>query len=140
MNLDAVKQRAASNHGKYRTLKISLMVITMNCVVPALARAAAVIVKPDFPALLTSIMDEPDRSPFPLRLLIACIHLQMNLFHYLTFAFNMVAILSYNVGLVIMVEDLRFASTKALKINKYAQMITICPPQAERTPKVEPPT
>ena len=99
--------------GKDRDLRTFHFSIAVVCAMAAFGRAVDVLPHPEFPALLTSLFDNPQQLPLPFKLLISSIHLYMNAFHHMNFAFNLMALMYYYYGFVSLVRPLRFADPKS---------------------------
>ena len=115
---------------KDRNLRIGLVAIAAACTTPAFARALDVLRNPEFPALLTSLFDAPRKLSMPVKLLIGYVHLHMNAFHYMNFAFNMMTLVYYYFGFVRLVRSLKLvdeshrlrSSEIASKVEKIARL------------------
>ena len=103
----------AGTHGldprKDRNLRIFLVSIAVACTTPAIARTLEVFRHPEFSALLTSVFDEPQRLSMPIKLILGYVHLHLNAFHYMNFAFNLMALVYYYHGFVHMMSSLKLA-------------------------------
>ena len=73
---------------------------------------------PEFPALFTSMSQNPRQLPLSVKLFIGYAHLHMSAFYYMNFAFNMMAVVYYNYRFVDMVSDLKLDG-KALKSSGF---------------------
>ena len=102
-------------------MKVFLLSIGIGCTSPAIGRALGVLREPRFPALLTSLFVEPELIPLPLKLLFGYIHMHMNAFHYLIFAFNLMAVVYYNYGFVIMMRRLKVREDGSISRHEHLE-------------------
>ena len=84
-----------------------MVAIAAACATPAFARAMDVIRNPEFPGLLTSLSNAPQKLSMPVKFLIGYVHLHMNAFHYMNFAFNMMTLVYYYFGFARLVRLLK---------------------------------
>lgn len=107
MTENQIAEEGGFDKEKDRKLRRFHRSIVIGCIMVGCGRALGVLRNPDFPAVLTSLYENPRQLPFPVKLLFFGVHLHINTFHYLNFAFNLMKLIYYYYGFVSMVTSLQ---------------------------------